>query len=526
MLILHYAALTLVVALMLLGLLRVSDLAADGVLHMPGRDHTDALLAAVAAGGCEKIPAERWLGRGASFEVLDKTGKTVYSSRPLTAETTFSAQEIAFIPYYTGGWYAAADTYKSTAGDGAQQTYTEFRFYSGEDANAAVSGTLIVDEARRVVFSGGAVPAGVSSLTAREYRLLSGEWQDLSVYRMDCTLADGSAGTLLLLYPYVTERQIDAVTLLNDLLIPVFCVLYVLLALLFVLWLLRRVKKPLKILSGGMQALADGGRGAQLEYRGPAEFEQMCGSFNRMSTRLYEAEQQQKKAECEKQKMLADISHDLKTPITVIQGYAKAINDGLVPEEDRAHCLRTIFQKATMLNELIEAFHTYSKLEHPEFRLQKTRLDLCEVLREQLAAKYDEAELAGFSLEVEIPEKPLYVQLDALQFQRAVENVLSNALRHNPAGTKLLARLTPPAAGERMAGILLADSGTGIPPALAQHLFEPFAVGDESRTSGRGSGLGLAISKKILEAHGGSIRLLEPQGEWKTRFLLEIPAEG
>ena len=245
-----------------------------------------------------------------------------------------------------------------------------------------------------------------------------------------------------------------------------------------------------------------------------------------MSARLYEAEQQQKKAEAEKQKMLADISHDLKTPITVIQGYAEAVNDGLVPEEEKKRYLRTICQKAAALTGLIEAFHTYSKLEHPEFRLNTSWQDLCEVLREQLAAKYDEVELAGFSLEAEIPETPLYAQLDVLQFQRAIENVLVNSLRHNVPGTRLLAVLTPPVKEGSFAQILLADSGCGIPAEIAPHIFEPFAIGDDARSSGHGSGLGLAISKKIMEAHGGTITLLPAQGEWKTRFLLCVPVEA
>ena len=87
---------------------------------------------------------------------------------------------------------------------------------------------------------------------------------------------------------------------------------------------------------------------------------------------------------------------DLKTPITVIQGYAKAVRDGLVPPEKVPDYLDIIQQKANRLTDLIESFHEYSKLEHPQFTLHTEPMDLCEVLREYLAGKYSELELAGF----------------------------------------------------------------------------------------------------------------------------------
>lgn len=527
MLIFHYAVFTFVILGLLAGLLYVADLATSGVLKMPQQDHTDKLIAYVEQGKYDQVPITRWLGDGVGFQVLDADGKVQYISQNGGDALMLTPEEIGFVPYNEGyGWYSSASTYISTYADTVGETLTEFRFFTDDSFYGAQSGTLIVDENRNVVFSSFTVPGGKTTLSQREYQLLQGEWQGRALYRLDATLPDGSAGTILLFYPSITDKQLNAVNMLNDLILPVFCIGYAVLTVLFVLWLLQRVKKPLAILSGGMQALADGNRGAQLEYHGPSEFERMCASFNRMSARLYEAEQQQKKAEAEKQKMLADISHDLKTPITVIQGYAEAVNDGLVPEEEKKRYLRTICQKAAALTGLIEAFHTYSKLEHPEFRLNTSRQDLCEVLREQLAAKYDEVELAGFSLEAEIPETPLYAQLDVLQFQRAIENVLVNSLRHNVPGTRLLAVLTPSVKEGSFAQILLADSGCGIPAEIAPHIFEPFAIGDDARSSGHGSGLGLAISKKIMEAHGGTITLLPAQGEWKTRFLLCVPVEA
>jgi signal transduction histidine kinase len=296
---------------------------------------------------------------------------------------------------------------------------------------------------------------------------------------------------------------------------------------LFVWWLSRRVKKPLAMLSAGMRQLAECSRGAQLEYRGPAEFEQMCASFNTLSARLYEAERRRADAEADKQKMLADISHDLKTPITVIEGYARAVSDGMVPLDQQPRYLRIICQKAALLDSLIEAFSTYSKLEHPDYRPALARTDLCECVREYLAGKFDEVELAGCGLDVEIPDAPVWCLLDAQMWDRVLDNLLANALRHNPPGTRIRVSVAPPAPGagegRPMASVLLEDSGAGIAPEVAPHIFEPFAMGDASRTSRGGSGLGLSIAKKIVEAHGGTIALLAPDGIWKTRFSMRLP---
>lgn len=222
----------------------------------------------------------------------------------------------------------------------------------------------------------------------------------------------------------------------------------------------------------------------------------------------------------DRQKLIADISHDLKTPITVIAGYIDAICDGKVPPQEQERYLRAIQGKAETLTELVNAFHEYSKVEHPEFVLHPERTDLCEFLREYLAAKYDEIDLAGFTLEVSIPEQPVFCLLDPMQFRRVLDNLLSNALRHNRLGTMLFFDMS---LGGQRALLRIGDNGAGIPPERARQIFEPFVVGSEAR-SGKGSGLGLSITRRIMEKHGGTITLAShPTAGRSTEFLLELP---
>src|SRR5699024_9876278 len=141
-------------------------------------------------------------------------------------------------------------------------------------------------------------------------------------------------------------------------------------------------------------------------------------------------------------------------------------------------------------------------------------------LRAWLAARYDEIDLAGFSLEPAIPEAPAYCMVDELQLRRALDNLLTNALRHNRLGTLLFVEAEP---GPQKVTVRIADNGEGIPLERRKTIFEPFVTGSDART-GAGSGLGLAITRRILEKHGGSIRLNEkPAPGRATEFVLTLP---
>lgn len=274
------------------------------------------------------------------------------------------------------------------------------------------------------------------------------------------------------------------------------------------------------MLNKGILDFAKGSLDAEITYKGPREFEVMFDSFNVMAKKLRKSEESKERLIREKQRMLADISHDLKTPITVIQGYASAVSDGLVDEQTKAQYLNTISQKTEALTEMINTFYDYSKLEHPEFRLVKKKQDLAEFLREYLASKYDEIDLKGFALEVEIPEETVEYSFDEVQFKRVFENIISNALKHNPAGTIIYVTLQQT---ERSIRIEIGDNGVGIPEEIKAGLFDPFVVGDDSRHNRQGSGLGLAVAGKIVELHGGAL-FLEKAGNpaISTLFVLRL----
>ncbi|MGG7060712.1 histidine kinase dimerization/phospho-acceptor domain-containing protein, partial [Clostridium tertium] len=130
-------------------------------------------------------------------------------------------------------------------------------------------------------------------------------------------------------------------------------IIYTISTALFVMWLNWKVKKPLEKLNKAMISLSEGGTYESIEYKGSHEFMQICENFNAMSQKLNKSKEENEHLQSEKQKMLADISHDLKTPITIIQGYAKALSDGIISKDDQEKYLKIIYEKSNNLTELI-----------------------------------------------------------------------------------------------------------------------------------------------------------------------------
>jgi len=281
----------------------------------------------------------------------------------------------------------------------------------------------------------------------------------------------------------------------------------------FLIWISRKIKNPLVELNRIIESRSGGNNARAGLLEGPWEIRQIGKTFDRMMDQLEASEAERKRLDHERQKMLAAISHDLKTPVTVISGYARAICDGKIPENQLDVYLQRIEGKSAELNDLVNSFHELSKVEHPNFVLHPEKTDVCEFLRTYLAERYDDIEFHGFSLRAVIPEACcVYCMMDAPQIRRALDNVLYNTLRHNSLGTVLTVGLSPISRGigdVPCVRIFIADNGSGIAPELREKIFEPFVTGDESRT-GRGSGLGLSITKNIIQAHGGDVRLCVP----------------
>ena len=244
-----------------------------------------------------------------------------------------------------------------------------------------------------------------------------------------------------------------------------------------------------------------------------------------------EKETERKKEEERRYLMISNIVHDLKTPMTTVYGYAKALNDGIVPEHKQAEYHEAIMAKTDRMNEVVALLLDYVKLDSEGFTIKRERLDLCELVRSCCAFLYTDIESAGDEIDINIPEKPLYISADNLQLSRVITNLITNAMRHNPKGIKIgvYIKCDNLSTAEDVK-VFIADTGDEIPSPLCDQIFDPFVTGDKSRASGKGTGLGLALSTKICEMHDFTLKLTQSpeikryhlDEEYKKAFVISM----
>ncbi|MBI5652574.1 MAG: HAMP domain-containing histidine kinase [Chloroflexi bacterium] len=227
-------------------------------------------------------------------------------------------------------------------------------------------------------------------------------------------------------------------------------------------------------------------------------------AFNSMAERLQENDEQRRR-------MLADIAHDLRTPLTVIQGNLEGLLDDVYPR-DNAH-LQPILDETRMLARLIDDVRTLALAESGALQLQKEPTDVATLTRETVASLRAQADVAGIALEIETTCE-VTLALDPARIRQVLENLIANALRYTPrAGTIRVACL----AENSGVTISIRDTGAGIAPDDLPRIFDRLY---KSRDSG-GAGLGLAIAKNLVAAHGGEISAQSELGKGTTiRFLL------
>ncbi len=458
------------------------------------------------------IPYDIILGVGGWMDIVDEDGEVVYTTLRSDPHT-YTAGELACITEYQAG--ATVRSVRFATPDRGYNYFVSIT-YEGDREDEF----LLLDSDLNILYGTVAALDGKASLTQSEYDFLiynqAHDGDILEKYRFE----DGEGKVYYAVYLDCNNDEITPPWLfIVIVLLGIFGIL-VASIIMYVRYINKHVQRPLKALSSAMEEFANGGYRQQLSYEGSIEFEQLVDSFNEMVVLLNASEEQRKEIEQDRQRMLAGLSHDLKTPMTVILGFSKAIKDGMVSEEDKAKYLSLIMSKAEHMSELVNELYEYSELEHPDFALACEETDIAEFVRSFYAERYDEFELRGYGLEPNLSEDRLQCMLDKAQFTRVLENLTGNFFKYTPAGSTLY--VGAQAEGD-FALVTIADDGGGIEPDARKDIFVPFVVGEQSRLN-QGSGLGLAVCKKVVEAHGGSIALADPPPEGRsTAFEIRIP---
>jgi signal transduction histidine kinase len=225
------------------------------------------------------------------------------------------------------------------------------------------------------------------------------------------------------------------------------------------------------------------------------------------------------RAEEMRRKLVADVSHDLRTPIASLRLLVEAVDDEVVDEETRRRYLATMRTQIGSLSTMIDDLFELSRLEAGEIDWSMRQVELAMLVDETVAAMRPEARSRHVDLRAQLGDEPLSARADPERIQRVLFNLIRNAIHHTPADGSVTVRAEAlPDAIE----VEVADTGEGIPAADRAYVFEPFNRGSDSSRSGDGAGLGLAISRAIVETHGGRIWIAPAETGTRVRFSLPV----
>jgi two-component system, OmpR family, sensor kinase len=272
----------------------------------------------------------------------------------------------------------------------------------------------------------------------------------------------------------------------------------------------RALTAPLAQLAASAQALSNRRWDARAGVQGAQEIAEVAQAFNHMADSLQQAE-------VNRRNLTADIAHELRTPLTVIQGNLRAMLDEVYPV-DRTE-IATIYDETRLLSRLVDDLRLLALAEAGQLNLQPKP----EVLQDLLTAAGAQFQIAAegqdVRLDVQIPVDAVRVLADADRAAQVLRNLISNALRHTPAGGAITLAAT---IEDRFARVRVSDTGEGIPADALPHIFDRFYRADPSRTRGgagrpaSGSGLGLAIVQSLVQTMGGQVGAESNLGKGST----------
>ena len=275
----------------------------------------------------------------------------------------------------------------------------------------------------------------------------------------------------------------------------------------------KRVTEPIERLADNMREVSKGNLAVRSPLDGDFEIVEIQEAFNSMAEELENARRVREDTAQRNQQLYAGIAHDIKTPMTVIMGYAKVLEqENAVSEENRKRYIGKIIEQTRHTNALLDSLLVYTKLEDQSYPLKKEKRDIAECLRGCAANHYPIFEEAEIQMNLSLPDMAIEDTFDQVEMKRVFTNLLENVVKHNPPKISCLIQLER--TGDEI-HIMVADNGPKIPENLRNAIFDSFVVGDDSRNTKNGSGLGLSISRKIIERHGGSLYYVN---DWKDGY--------
>ena len=240
--------------------------------------------------------------------------------------------------------------------------------------------------------------------------------------------------------------------------------------------------------------------------------------FYRLTARAIKQESEHRLQE--QNLLYAAIAHDLKTPMTSVQGFAKALSDGKIKPEEQQEIFDIIYRKSNSMNDMVNTLFDYAKLGTDGYKPMLTEVDVCALVRDIIAENYCDFEDHGIELDIDIPDYAIMINADKTELKRAVTNLIVNIYKHNPDSIR--AKVSVCLDNDK-AEIRIADSGDPLPENV--NIFEPFVTENTARTVGQGTGLGLAVTKRVIVRHGGEVKVIPAEGGYTKAFVIKLMSE-
>ena len=281
-------------------------------------------------------------------------------------------------------------------------------------------------------------------------------------------------------------------------------------------FLARSQIRPLREMSSAVREFSKGDLTRRVDVHCGGELEELADSINRMAEELTRLEDSRRS-------FVANVSHELRSPMTCMRGYVQAMQDGVIAQEDMPRYLQIVLDETDRLTALVNDLLDLSRLESGKFPLTIAPFDINELLRRNLINFEPRIDAKAIRVEVALAEDPLNAMGDANRVNQVVSNIIDNAVKFmNGEDNRLTLRTAREGKAVR---VTISNNGPKIAEADLPYIFERFYKADKAHTSGQGTGLGLSICQRIMHQHGSEIVVRSDERETAFEFTLPL-AEG
>ena len=261
----------------------------------------------------------------------------------------------------------------------------------------------------------------------------------------------------------------------------------------------RGIVRPLTVITNAAEDMSKGKLSTRAEVTGVNEIRQLAGAFNVMAEKLEQVEESRKE-------FVANVSHELRSPVTSIHGFVEGMLDGTIPPDERPRYLGIVHDETNRMKRLIADLLELSRMDKGVAKLTLSHFDLNEMIRRVIIGRMNDIEAKALDLQLEFFQEPCTVYADSDRISQVVHNIVDNALKFVIDGGRLTIRTS--LLHDSTVAVRIENDGEAISEKDRAHLFERFYKADKAHTSGKGTGLGLSICKQIMELHGQNITVL------------------